>query len=78
MPDAKELLLGSGKQTRYIRVETARQLAHPDVKVLIAAAIDRAGVSVAIRGRGKLVAKSGANKPTAPPEAVEVIQTTSR
>jgi hypothetical protein len=40
LPDPQKLLMGSGKQTRFIRVEAARQLAHPDVEALIAAAID--------------------------------------
>lgn len=44
LPDPKGLLLGSGKQTRFIRVEAASHLAHPDVEALIAAAIDQAKV----------------------------------
>src|SRR3954463_3462191 len=32
LPDPKKLLLGSGKQTRFVRLETARQVAHPDVE----------------------------------------------
>jgi hypothetical protein len=39
LPDPQGLLLGSGKQTRYIRVEAASQLSSPDVEALIAAAI---------------------------------------
>ena len=31
LPDPKKLLMGSGKQTRFIRVEAASDLAHPDV-----------------------------------------------
>jgi hypothetical protein len=60
LPDPKKLLMGSGKQTRFIRVEAAKQLAHPDVEALIAAAIDRAGVPLPSRGRGTLVIKSTA------------------
>ena len=55
LPDPKKLLLGSGKQVRFIRVEAARQLAHPDVEALIAAAIDQAGVPLPSKGRGRLV-----------------------
>jgi len=58
LPDPKQLLLGSGKQTRFIRVETARQLAHPDVEALIAAAIDRAGAPLPSTGRGRLVIRT--------------------
>jgi hypothetical protein len=63
LPDPKKLLLGSGKQTRFIRVEAANQLAHPDVEALIAAAIDRAGVPLPSKGRGRLVIRTfGAKK----------------
>ena len=60
LPDPKKLLMGSGKQTRFIRVEAAKQLAHPDVEVLIAATIDRASVPLPSKGRGTLVIKSTA------------------
>lgn len=60
--DPKKLLKGSGRQTRFIPVETARQLAHPDVEALIAASIDLAGAPLSPRGRGRLVVKSDAAK----------------
>jgi len=63
LPDPKKLLMGSGKQTRFIRLGSARQLAHPDVEALIAAAIDGAGVPLPSRGPGKLVIRTfGAKK----------------
>ena len=62
LPDPKKLLLGSGKQTRFIRVEAARRLAHPDVEALIAAAIDQAGVPLPSTGRGRLVIRTDAAK----------------
>lgn len=63
LPDPKKLLVGSGKQTRFVRLETARRLAHPDVEALIAAAIDRAGVPLPSKGRGRLVIRTfGAKK----------------
>ena len=63
LPDPKKLLMGSGKQTRFIRLEAARQLAHPDVEALIAAAIDHAGVPLPSKGRGRLVIRTfGAKK----------------
>ena len=58
LPDPKKLLLGSGKQTRFVRVEAASQLAQPDVEALIAAAIDRARVPLPSKGRGRLVIRS--------------------
>ena len=42
LPDPKGLLLGSGRQTRFIRVEAASELSHPDVAELIDEAIARA------------------------------------
>jgi Domain of unknown function (DU1801) len=62
LPDPKKLLLGSGKQTRFIRVESASLLTHPDVEALIAAAIDRARTPLSATGRGKLIIRSIAEK----------------
>ena len=63
LPDPKRLLRGSGKQTRFIQVEAASQLAHPDVEALIAATIDHARVSLPSKGKGSLIIKSdGAKK----------------
>lgn len=61
LPDPKKLLLGSGG-ARYILVESARRLAHPDVKALIAAAIAQAAVPLPAKGRGKLIDRSAAQK----------------
>ena len=63
LPDPKKLLMGSGKQVRFVRLETARRLAHPDVEALVAAAIDHARVPLPSKGRGKLVIRTfGAKK----------------
>ena len=58
LPDPKKLLLGSGKQTRFVRVEAARQVAHPDVEAFIAAAIDLASVPLPSKGKGSLIIKT--------------------
>ena len=64
LPDPKRLLRGSGKQTRFIQVEAASQLAHPDVEALIAATIDQAKIPLPSKGKGSLIIKSdGAKKP---------------
>jgi hypothetical protein len=55
LPDPKRRLLGSGNQTRFVWVEAAEQLAHPDVKALIASAIDQASVPLPSKGRGGLI-----------------------
>jgi hypothetical protein len=62
LPDPKQLLQGSAKQVRFIEVEAARRLAHPDVEALIAATIVQAKVPLPSRGRGALVIKSDAAK----------------
>ena len=62
LPDPKGLLLGSGKQTRFVQLETASQLAQPDVKALIAAAVDQSTVPLPSEGKGTLIIKSSAAK----------------
>jgi len=62
LPDPKKLLLGSGKQTRFIRLESADTLSHRDVEALVAAAIDRAKTPLLARGRGRLIIRSVAAK----------------
>ena len=58
LPDPKKLLLGSGNQTRFIRLESSRTLAEPDVEALIAAAVAQARTPLAPRGRGTLIIRS--------------------
>ncbi len=62
LPDPKKLLQGSGKQTRFIRIDAASQLGHPDVEALIAAAIEHATVPLPSEGKGKLIVQSSASK----------------
>jgi hypothetical protein len=62
LPDPKKLLMGSGKQARFLRVEAASQVTHPDVEALIAAAIDQAGAPLATEGRGRLVIRTFAGE----------------
>ena len=58
LPDPQKLLLGSGKQTRFIRLESAAVLVRPEVEALIAAAIARAKVRLSPTGRGSLIIRS--------------------
>jgi hypothetical protein len=58
LPDPKKLLLGSGNQTRFIRLETAGLLARPEVEALVAAAIARARKPLPPTGRGRLIIRS--------------------
>ena len=58
LPDPRKLLLGSGKQTRFVRVEAASQLKDPDVEAFIAAAIAHASIPLPSKGKGSLIIKT--------------------
>ena len=58
LPDPHKILLGSGTQTRFIRLESAEMLARPEVEALIAAAIAQGKTPLPARGRGKLIIRS--------------------
>jgi hypothetical protein len=58
LPDPHKILLGSGNQTRFIRLESVDVLTCPEVEALLAAAIARAKTSLPVRGRGKLIIRS--------------------
>ncbi len=62
LPDPKKLLKGSATQVRYIPWEAASRLKHPDVEALSTAAIAKASVPLASKGRGKLVTKTSAER----------------
>jgi hypothetical protein len=58
LPDPKGLLLGSGNQTRFIRLEAPGVLARPAVRSLLAAAVARAKTPFPATGRGRLIIRS--------------------
>jgi uncharacterized protein DUF1801 len=58
LPDPKKLFLGSGNQTRFIRLDSASVLRRPEVEALIAAAIARAKTRFPAVGGGKLIIRS--------------------
>jgi hypothetical protein len=62
LPDPHRLLLGSGRQNRFIRIESAATVAHPAVGGLIAAAIAQAERPLPESGRGRLVIRSISEK----------------
>jgi hypothetical protein len=62
LPDPHKILLGSGNQTRFIRLESVDVLARPEVEALIAAAIARAKTPFPTRGRGRLIIRSVSEK----------------
>lgn len=58
LADPKKLLLGSGNQTRFIRLQSAGVLLQPEVEALITASIARAQTPLPATGRGKLIIRS--------------------
>jgi len=58
LPDPHKILLGSGKQTRFIRIESAEVLARPEVEALIAAALAKSQVSPPPKAKRKLIIRS--------------------
>jgi hypothetical protein len=58
LPDPKKILLGSGRQTRFIRIDSPGTLKLPEVEALMEMAIDRAKIPLRPKGRGKLIVKS--------------------
>lgn len=62
LPDPDKLLLGSGNQTRFIRIGSADVVTRPAVKTLMAAATARASSPFPVRGRGTLIIRSVSKK----------------
>ncbi|MDP9226695.1 MAG: DUF1801 domain-containing protein [Actinomycetota bacterium] len=58
LPDPKKILLGSGNQTRFIRIESVDVLERPEVKALVAAATALAKTPLRATGRGTLIIRS--------------------
>jgi hypothetical protein len=56
--DPKKILIGSGKQTRFIRLESADVLARPEVDALIEAAATGAKCPLPAPGPRKLIIRS--------------------
>ena len=62
LPDPNRVLLGSGNQTRFIRIDSPQILERPEVKALVAAAIAQARAPLPVAGRGTLIIRSVAAK----------------
>jgi hypothetical protein len=58
LPDPAGILLGSGSQNRFIRLDSPQVLKRPEVEALIAAAVARAPVPFPAGGRGRLIIRS--------------------
>jgi hypothetical protein len=58
LPDPTRILLGSGKQTRFVRLESAAVLERPALAALLAAAVADAKTPFPTSGHGKLFVRS--------------------
>lgn len=58
LPDPHKILLGDGRQTRYIRIEASGDLLRPEVESLLTAAVGKVTTPLARSGRGELIIKS--------------------
>jgi hypothetical protein len=58
LPDPKKILLGSGAQTRFIRLPDVSVLRRPEVNTLLAAAVARSAVPFKRTGKLTLVIRS--------------------
>jgi hypothetical protein len=62
LPDPKKILLGSGSQNRFIRLESVDVLARPEVQALVDAAVTQAKTSLTVGRRGKVIIRSISSK----------------
>ena len=62
LPDPQGILEGSGVQNRFIRLDSARTLARPEVEALIDAAVAQNRAPFEKSGRGKLLIRSVSKK----------------
>ena len=58
LPDPHKILLGSGSQNRFIRLESAEALRRPEVEALISAAVTQSKTPLPSSGGGKLIIRS--------------------
>lgn len=58
LPDPRRILLGSGSQNRFIRIDSVQTLANPHVDDLISAAIEQSKAPLRTSGRGQLIIRS--------------------
>lgn len=58
LPDPAKILLGTGNQNRFVRLESAATLALPEVETLLAAAVAQAKIPLPAKGKGYTVIKS--------------------
>lgn len=62
LPDPHKILIGDGRQTRFMRLESAGVLLRPEVESLMTAAVRKAKTPLRRSGRGGLIIKSISSK----------------
>ena len=62
LPDPQKVLLGSGRQNRFVRLESAATLARPAVDALITAAVSQAKTPLPATAKGTLIIRSISKK----------------
>jgi len=58
LPDPQHVLLGSGSQNRFVRLESAKTLDRPEIAALMNAAIAQGRAPLPATGGGKLIIRS--------------------
>jgi hypothetical protein len=58
LPDPHKILLGSGNQNRFVRLESSAVLAKTEVQELLRAAVKQAKVALPKTGKGRTIIKS--------------------
>lgn len=58
LPDPNKVLLGSGKQTRFVRLGSANLLERPEVETLLSSAVAQAKTHLPATGLGKVIIRS--------------------
>ena len=62
LPDPHGLLLGDGRQTRYIRIAASKDLVRPEIESLLTAAVGKLTTPLARSGCGDLIIKSSKSR----------------
>jgi hypothetical protein len=63
LADPHRLLLGTGNQGRFLRLESASMLERPEVQALLVAAVGEVDTPLAMRGRWQTIIKSVSPNP---------------
>jgi hypothetical protein len=62
LPDPRGLLQGSGKLNRFVRLESAKHLADPNVQALVSAAVALSSVPLVPNAKGRLIIRAISEK----------------